>query len=116
MAYSMDLRQRVIGACDRGMATSVVARLFSVSPSWVRRLKQRRRETGSIAPRTATPGPPPKIDAALHRFIHDHFRAHPGTTRVQLAAALGQHTGQDYSQATVWRAARRLGYRFKKNR
>src|SRR5947208_7877806 len=43
-AYSMDLRVRVIGACDRGELTKVVAKTFGVSPAWVRRLKQHRSE------------------------------------------------------------------------
>lgn len=116
MAYSMDLRQRVISACDRGMNTAVVSRLFEVSPAWVRRLKQRRRETGSIAPRLATTGPPPRIGATLEPFIHSHFRTHPGTTLPELAAALQAHAGQRFGLTTVWRASRRLGYRFKKSR
>ena len=51
-AYSMDLRGRVISDCDRGMATKLVAQKYSVSPAWVRRLKQHRRERGDIIPRT----------------------------------------------------------------
>ena len=50
MAYSQDLRDRVLGACDRGMPTKRVAEVFDVSPAWVRRLKQRRRETGRSRP------------------------------------------------------------------
>jgi transposase len=115
MPYSMDFRERVIAACDRGMATSVVARLFLVSPSWVRRLKQRRRETGSIAPRVCPSGPPPRIGPGLHPFIHEHFRKQPGTTLPQLARALEAHTGQTYGLTTVRRAAHRLRYRLKKS-
>ena len=62
-ACSMDLRERVLAACDGGMKTKRVASLFSVSPAWVRRLKQRRREDGSIAPRPV-PGGVPKLDGA----------------------------------------------------
>ena len=51
-AYSMDLRSRVIADCDRGVATKLVARKYSVSRAWVRRLKQHRRERGDIIPRT----------------------------------------------------------------
>ena len=40
--YSMNLRQRVLAACDGGMSTAEAAEAFSVSPAWVRRLKQRR--------------------------------------------------------------------------
>jgi transposase len=50
-AYSMDLRERVIGDCDAGMPTKQVALKYQVSPAWVRRLKQRRRERGDIQPR-----------------------------------------------------------------
>ena len=49
-AYSMDLRERVLAACDGGAKTRAVARTFSVSESWVRRLKQTRREAGRVAP------------------------------------------------------------------
>ena len=49
--YSTDLRVRVLEDCDAGMPTASVAAKYRVSESWVRRLKQRRRETGSIAPR-----------------------------------------------------------------
>ncbi|MEK6676106.1 MAG: helix-turn-helix domain-containing protein, partial [Planctomycetota bacterium] len=52
-AYSMDLRKRVLAMCDAGRTTREVAGVFEVSESWVRRLKQRRREDGSIGPRPA---------------------------------------------------------------
>jgi len=51
-AYSMDLRQRVIAACDQKQTTKSVAQRFGVSAAWVRRLKQHRRERGDIKPRT----------------------------------------------------------------
>lgn len=38
---------------DAGDQTAEVAEVFAVSPAWVRRLVQRRRETGEVAPRTA---------------------------------------------------------------
>lgn len=47
----MDLRQRVIDDCDAGLPTKVVAQKYPVSPAWVRRLKQHRRERGDIVPR-----------------------------------------------------------------
>ena len=50
-AYSMDLRERVLHDSDAGMKAATVAVKCHVSASWVRRLKQRRRETGEVAPR-----------------------------------------------------------------
>jgi transposase len=58
-AYSLDLRERVLKDCDAGMTTSAVAAKYSVSPAWVRRLKQRRRETGQVAPFAQRHGPRP---------------------------------------------------------
>ena len=51
-AYSIDLRERVVAACDADDATrEQVAARFSVSVPWIRKLMRRRRETGSIAPK-----------------------------------------------------------------
>jgi transposase len=49
--YSMDLRQGVLADCDAGLPTKQVAEKYTVSRSWVRRLKQRHRQTGEVAPR-----------------------------------------------------------------
>ena len=53
-AYSMDLRERVLHDSDAGMQAAAVASKYHVSASWVRRLKQRRRETGSKPRRWVT--------------------------------------------------------------
>ena len=50
-AYSMDLRERALLDSDAGMKAADVAAKYRVSGSWVRLLKQRRRETGEVAPR-----------------------------------------------------------------
>jgi transposase len=50
-AYSLDLRKRVLRAWDSGLDADRVAAKYEVSRAWVHRLVQRRRETGSIAPR-----------------------------------------------------------------
>ena len=62
MAYSQDLSERVLLACDRGMPTKKIADVFDVSPAWVRRLKQRRRETGETSPRPSGGARVRKID------------------------------------------------------
>jgi len=49
-SYSQDLRERVVRACDEHHGTrQQIADRFAVSTSWIRRLLQRRRETGSFA-------------------------------------------------------------------
>src|SRR4051794_26368893 len=52
--YSMDLRKRVARAWDGGLDADAVAAKYDVSRAWVHRLVERRRETGSIAPRKQT--------------------------------------------------------------
>jgi transposase len=92
-AYSLDLRQRVLADCDRGLATRAVATKYSVSESWLRRLKQRRRETGAIAPRPSNPGPKPSWHAYADH-LREAIRQTPDATlaelrdRLHLAVAL----------------------------
>lgn len=112
MAYSLDLRLKVIEAYDRGMKTKPIAQLFGVSPAWARRLKQRRRVRGTIEPLPPSGGVKPILGGDDHAKIHAHFKTQPDTT----IAALKEALGTEASEVTVWRAARSLGYRFKKSR
>src|SRR5438552_16335993 len=107
--YSTDLRQRVLKDCDAGMGTRAVATKYAVSESWVRKLKQQRRETGSIAPRTATPGPKPALAPHADR-LRELARAHPDLTAAEFRDRLGVRV----AVVTVWRALRRLGLTHKK--
>ena len=50
--YSKEFRREVLAACDSGGGTREVALKFNVSESWVRRIKQERREQGKTAPQT----------------------------------------------------------------
>jgi transposase len=51
-SYSKEMRRDVLAACDAGEGTRAVALRFGCSESWVRRVKQERREHGKIAPAT----------------------------------------------------------------
>jgi transposase len=106
----MDLRERVLAACDEGMGTAEVAEAFSVSSSWVRKLKQQRRQTGSIEPRVGTPGPKPTLAPHV-----DRLRALVRDQPDRSAAEYRDRLGVDVAPITVWRALRRLGLTFKKS-
>lgn len=54
MAYSKEFRREVLSACDANAGTRAVALKFNVSESWVRRVKQERREQGKLGPATNT--------------------------------------------------------------
>ena len=109
--YSMDLRTRVAAAKDRGLHSDTVAALYEVSRAWVDRLMQRRRETGSLAPKPQT-----KFRARRLAGEDDRLRAmleaQPDVTLAELQVALRTSA----SVATIARAVIALGFSVKKNR
>ena len=54
--YDQEFRSEVLAACDANEGTKAVALSFGVSESWVRRIKQQRRETGQVALRRGVTG------------------------------------------------------------
>jgi len=110
-AYSVDLRARVLAACDDGMGTAEAAEAFAVSSAWVRRIKQRRREAGEVGPRPqARRGPAPALIAEADR-LRDLNRREPDLTPAEVRDRLGLAV----APLTVWRMLRRLGLTFKKS-
>lgn len=49
--YSKEFRREVLAACDAGFGTQATALKFNCSESWVRRIKQERRESGKTEPK-----------------------------------------------------------------
>jgi transposase len=108
-AYSSDLRDRVLADRDAGMPTGEVATKYRVSASWVRRLLQRRRETGSTAPKPQRHGPKPSWAGHAER-IAQAVRERPDDTLEEHQ----QRLGLGLSTATLWRAIAALGLTAKK--
>jgi len=107
--YSQDLRDRVLQASDRGMKTKQIAKNFSVSPSWVRRVKQRRRETGETTHRPmGGPGVTIVDREQLAALVHDH----PDATLAELRTLLGVQC----ALSTLCKALKKIGLTFKKKR
>jgi len=110
--YSMDLRERVVAACDEGGATrEQIAARFSVSVSWIRDLLKRRRETGSIAPKPRGGGRRPAFDPEAGARLRQAVRDDNDATLAELAEAAGVAC----SPAAVYRALRRLDVARKKS-
>ena len=107
--YSMDLRERVLEACDAGLGTKAVAEKYSVSASWVRRLKQRRREDGRTAPKSSRNTRVPQLAAHADR-IRELIKATPDLTLGELKKAVGVTV----ALGTVWAAVAALGLTVKK--
>jgi transposase len=109
-AISMDLRVRIFEARQAGESTSEVAERFEVSPAFVRRLMQRHREIGTLAPKTGPRGPKPQL-APHHNRIRQCLADNPGLT----ANDVRERLQLSVSTITVWRAIAAIGLTFKKN-
>ena len=108
-AYSQDLRDRVLAAYDRGMATKQIAEALMVSPAWARRVRQRRREFGETTPRKVGSPGVRKFDRVR---LAELVEAPPDATAPELRAMLGVACGD----AATYKALKKLGYTFKKRR
>ena len=110
-AYSQDLRERVVRACDEDRGTrSQIAAWFGVSSAWIRRLLQRRRESGSLAPRPHAGGPLSKMDDDRCFQLLVYVTAQPDATLAELRDRLGAPV----HFTTIHRALARLGLPLKK--
>jgi transposase len=110
-AYSMDLRERVMKDADAGLASKELAARYHVSRAWVDALKQRQRESGSIAPRKQTKFRRRVLDGQDDR-LKTLILAQPDATLAELRDALKISVGL----ATIWRAINQLGVTFKETR
>ena len=109
--YSMDLRKRVARAWDAGLDANSVAAKYEVSRAWVHRLIQRRRETGSLAPRTQTKFRRRALVEAEEQRLAALITARPDATLAELKDALPTAA----ALSTLWRAIDRLQLTVKKN-
>jgi transposase len=110
-AYSQDLRERVVRACDEGRGTRPqIADFFGVSTAWIRRLLQRRRETGSFAARPHAGGSKPKLDGNQREQLVVLVVERPDATLAELRDRLGAFV----HPSTIHRALARLGLTLKK--
>src|SRR4051812_24198246 len=112
-AYSMDLRERVVAACDRGEGTrEEIAQRFCVGVAWVYRLLQRRRDTGSIAPKPHGGGQEPAFDDDALERLRKAVADCPDATLEELREAAGVAC----STSAVHRALEKLDLPRKKSR
>ena len=114
-AYSTDLRERVAAACQQGGHTiGEVAAQFSVSDSFVRKLRRRQRTSGSLTALPQRSGPAPFLNAAAQAQLAACLRQQPDATLAELCIWLAATGGPAVSQTTLWRAVQALDWRRKK--
>jgi transposase len=113
-SYSSEFRGAVLAACDANEGTRDVAVRFKVSESWVRLIKQQRRETGQVAPKTTPPQEPKWKNWAA--WLIAKVTARPDIYLRELQAELKAERGEEVCLMTICNACRALELSRKKRR
>jgi transposase len=108
-AYSIDLKERLVRAVAEGQPMRAVARRFGVAVTTVKRAVVQLRETGSLA-RRPIPGGPRKLGVEQEAVLHARLEAAPDATVLEHCAWWAAEQGVTLSEATMWRAMRRMGW------
>ncbi len=115
-AYSLDLRERVVGAFDVGdMTDEQVAELFRVGEATVHRWKRLKRETGSPVPRPPRGGGmAPRVAPEKYGLVREIVRNEPDLTVPEVAWEFHRRTGRRASPVAMGRTLKKLGLTRKK--
>jgi transposase len=106
-AYSLDLREKIVGSVKKGVSKSETARRFGVDRATVKRYCKQLDERGTLVPRKA-PGKRPKLDEKATKLLAKDLEERPWATHSQRAEFLFAVSGITVSEATVCRAVGRL--------
>ncbi len=102
-AYSLDLRQKIVAAVERGMSKAQAARLFGVSATSVKRYVKLAEEGRPLGPGKA-PGKKGKLDGSGIKLLEEDLRTRPAVTYEKRADLLCELLGVRVSKATLIRA------------
>jgi len=113
-AYSLDLRERIVGALLEGASVWEVALRFGVSHDTVSRYKLRHEQGQGLLPRPR-PGRAPRVGPEQEEAFVSMVRQNPSATLEQMSVLWHERTGVWLPQSTLHDQVRRLGGRFKKD-
>jgi transposase len=114
-AYSLDLRQKVVAAIERGDSTiEEVASLFEVGPTFVKKMLRQHRDTGDLNPLPHGGGHTPRLSARHLKRLQSHVERNQDVTLEELRAHLEKQAQVVVSAPTLSRALTRLGLPRKK--
>ena len=116
MAYSLDLRQRIVDAVERGIGTKrAIAGLFGVHESFIYKLLRQQRERGDLAPLPHGGGASAKLTESDLPILYDLVAETPDATLAELGKPMKQRAGIEVSQSTLCRALQTLELTLKKD-
>lgn len=110
-AYSIDLREKAIAAYERGARKTDVCRIFDISRNTLDLWLKRRRETGTVSPKTYRRGPQPKIKdlEGFEAFVNEN-----GDMTQQEMAEKWSKESEPVSRNLISQALKKLEYTRKK--
>jgi len=115
MAYSEDLRQRIVDAVDGGLSRREAASLYKVSVSSAIRFVSRWRESGSV--QADAMGAPHRCKLDAHAdWLLAQIKEAPDLTLEEIAARLQAERGVGSSIGGLWNFFDRQDITVKKNR
>ena len=110
---SMDLRQRIVSAYDKGDATrEAVAKRFGVSLGFVKKLLSQRKHIGTIESLHHLAGRKARLEPEHGQALKDEVARKPDSTLAELKEALGLECTP---QAIHW-VLKKMGLAYKKRR
>lgn len=112
--YSLDLRERVVGAVEGGMSRREAAEVFGISPSTAVKWMRRHHDSGSVAAGTMGGDRRSRLGAE-RSFIEEQLEAVNELTVEELRAVLRER-GIVVGYGTVWRFLAKEKITLKKNR
>ena len=115
-AYSIDLRERVVGSVESGECNiPEAARRYKVSEPSIERWVARKRKTGSCGPLPHAGGPARKL-ATAEAAIRAAVKAQPDATLQELCEAVEKETKIKSDPSMMYREVVRLKLPRKKSR
>jgi transposase len=98
-----------VRAVAEGQPLRAAARRFHVCVKTVKRAVVQARETGSLE-RKPIPGSPRRMGPEQEAALRARLEAAPNATVLEHCAWWAEHSGQQLSEASMWRAIRRRGW------
>ncbi|MGE0680767.1 MAG: IS630 transposase-related protein [Candidatus Binatia bacterium] len=116
-AYSLDLRERVVRAYEKGGSTlAEIAVQFSVGQTFVKKMLRQKREPGSLGRLPQRAGAKKKLADSQRKWLAQQVKVVPDITLGELQEQLGEEESIQVSQATLCRELQALRLLRKKSR
>lgn len=114
-AYSLDLRQRVVRACEQGQdSIATIAERFSVSVGFVKKMLSLKRTSGELAPRGHGGGRRASLTERQRQLLGRKVRAQNDISLAELQTILHESEGVSVHVSTICRALQQLELPHKK--